>query len=99
MYSQQGTLEVFGASVATGVRVGLHQTFTEALKTIILPGYEKANAELFKQLYETFNQGTVACKYRVQVGREELEFRSQLITLLRFESTGGLHENVRADPQ
>lgn len=58
------TQEIFGASVVIGVKSGLHQTYTEALKSIILPAYEKANSELFKQLYETFNKGTVACKYR-----------------------------------
>lgn len=54
--------EIFGASVAIGVKSGLHQTYTEGLQSIILPAYEKANKELFKQLYETFNNGTVACK-------------------------------------
>lgn len=40
----------------------MHQSYTEALQSIIIPAYEKANSELFKQLYETFNKGTVACK-------------------------------------
>lgn len=59
----QETQEIFGASVAIGVKSGTHQSFTEALQTIIIPAYEKANSELFKQLYETFNKGTVACMY------------------------------------
>lgn len=51
---------MFGSSVATGVKSGMQHVYAESLKTIILPAYEKANAELFKQLYDTFNKGTIA---------------------------------------
>lgn len=57
------TLDVFGGAVANGVRSGLQHTYVETLKSLILPAYEKANAELFKQLYDTFNKGTIACKF------------------------------------
>lgn len=53
-------MEIFGNAVAAGVKAGMQHTYTESLKTIILPAYEKANAELFKQLYDTFNNGTIA---------------------------------------
>lgn len=58
--SFQDMLEIFGSSVAAGVKTGMQHTYAESLKTIILPAYEKANAELFKQLYDTFNKGTIA---------------------------------------
>lgn len=56
-------MNVFGNAVTTGVKSGLQQVYVDSLKSIILPAYEKANAELFKQLYDTFNKGTIACNY------------------------------------
>lgn len=53
-------MEIFGSSVSAAVRAGMQQTYAESMKTFILPAYEKANAELFKQLYDTFNKGTIA---------------------------------------
>lgn len=55
-------MDVFGNAVVSGVKGGLQHTYVESLRSIILPAYEKANAELFKQLYDTFNKGTIACK-------------------------------------
>lgn len=59
-------MDVFGHSVVNGIKAGLQQTYIESMRSIILPAYEKANAELFKQLYDTFNKGTIACKYRLK---------------------------------
>lgn len=50
--------------MAIGVKTGLQQAYIEGLQKIILPAYERANSELFKQLYEAFNKGTIACKYK-----------------------------------
>ena len=57
----QETMDFFGHSVVNGVKGGLQQTYIESMRSIVLPAYEKANAELFKQLYDTFNKGTIAC--------------------------------------
>lgn len=56
---------MFGNAVANGIRSGLKQTYVESMKSFILPAYEKANAELFKQLHDTFNKGTIGCKYPI----------------------------------
>lgn len=61
-------MDIFGHSVVNGIKAGLQQTYIESMRSIILPAYEKANAELFKQLYDTFNKGTIACKYRFKIG-------------------------------
>lgn len=55
-------MEVFGSSVTNAVRNGMHHVYADTLKTIIIPAYDKANNELFKQLYDTFNKGTMGCK-------------------------------------
>lgn len=58
-------MDVFGNAVVNGIKTGLQQTYVESMRSIILPAYEKANAELFKQLYDTFNKGTIACNNNV----------------------------------
>lgn len=60
-------MDIFGHSVTNGVKNCLQQTYIESMRSVILPAYEKANAELFKQLYDTFNKGTIACNYRFSV--------------------------------
>lgn len=59
-------MDIFGHAVVNGIKGGLQQTYIESMRSIILPAYEKANAELFKQLYDTFNKGTIACEYRLK---------------------------------
>lgn len=63
----QDTLDMFGNAVVSGVKGGLQQTYIESMRSIVLPAYEKANAELFKQLYDTFNKGTIACKIHFDI--------------------------------
>ncbi|XP_055296288.1 enhancer of mRNA-decapping protein 4 homolog isoform X3 [Sitodiplosis mosellana] len=54
------TMDIFGHSVVNGIKGGLQETYIQSMRSIVLPAYEKANAELFKQLYDTFNKGTIA---------------------------------------
>ncbi|XP_031617309.1 enhancer of mRNA-decapping protein 4 homolog isoform X2 [Contarinia nasturtii] len=54
------TSDIFGHAVVNGIKSGLQQIYIESMRSVILPAYEKANAELFKQLYDTFNKGTIA---------------------------------------
>lgn len=93
---------MFGNSVVNGVRSGLQQTYVETLKSFILPAYEKANAELFKQLYDTFNKGTIACKYhkffKSKFSIFFLTF-SFHIHFFRHKSIVIVHKSVRANSQ
>lgn len=63
----QELLDVFGHAAVNGIKSGLQQTYSDSMRSIILPAYERANAELFKQLYDTFNKGTVACKFKILI--------------------------------
>lgn len=67
-----------------GVRTGLQQTYIDALKKIILPAYEKANAELFKQLHETFHNGTIAFGEKLNAYTKMYEpIHSEILNLMR----------------
>ena len=55
-------MEIFGHAVVNGVKTGLLQTYSDSMTSVVLPAYEKANAELFRQLYDLFTKGTIACK-------------------------------------
>lgn len=76
----QDTLDVFGNAVVSGIKGGLQHTYVESMRSIILPAYEKANAELFKQLYDTFNKGTIACECQSNI----FTFFSQILAKNSF---------------
>lgn len=97
----QELLDVFGHAAVNGIKSGLQQTYSDSMRSIILPAYERANAELFKQLYDTFNKGTVACKFKILINFPYLcmHFISFLFySFFRHKSIGELHQNVRANP-
>lgn len=56
-------METFGNAILIGVQTAFHKTYTESLKKILIPAYEKSSEEMFKQIQEVFLQGTKSCKY------------------------------------
>lgn len=61
----QASMETFGNAVVVGVQAGLQKTYTDTLKTTILPSYERTTEELFRQIQTIFLQGTKSCKLTV----------------------------------
>ncbi|KAJ6649871.1 Enhancer of mRNA-decapping protein 4 like [Pseudolycoriella hygida] len=58
MSSSKASMEAFGNSVALGVQAGLQKTYTDSLKTTIIPSFERTSEELFRQIQTIFLQGT-----------------------------------------
>lgn len=56
------TMEVFGNAVLMGVQTGLQKTYAESMRGTLIPAYEKASGEMFKQVQEVFMNGTKACE-------------------------------------
>lgn len=55
-------MDAFGNAVVIGIQAGLQKTYTDTLKTTIIPSYERTTEELFRQIQSTFLQGTKSCK-------------------------------------
>lgn len=55
-------METFGNAVVVGIQSGLQKTYSETLKTTIIPSYERTSEELFRQIQSIFMQGTKSCK-------------------------------------
>lgn len=55
-------MEVFSNSILMGVQTSFQKTYTDAMKTILIPAYEKSSAEMFKRIQDVFMEGTKACK-------------------------------------
>lgn len=60
--SNKSTLEVFGNAVMLGVQASVQKTYGDTVRTTLIPAYEKASGELFKQVAEVFVNGTKACE-------------------------------------
>ena len=59
----QSTMDLFGNSVLLGVHAALQKTYTDTLKTTLIPAYEKSSEAMFKQIQDVFIQGTKACEF------------------------------------
>lgn len=59
------TMEVFGNAVLLGVQASLQKTYADTMRGTLIPAYEKASGEMFKQVQDVFVNGTKACEYRV----------------------------------
>lgn len=59
--ANKNTLEVFGNAVMLGVQASLQKTYADTMKGTLVPAYEKASGEMFKQVQEVFVNGTKAC--------------------------------------
>lgn len=67
-------METFSNAVLIGVQTGFHKTYTESLKKVLIPAYEKSSEEMFKQIQEVFLQGTKSCKYKKKKQRNSLSY-------------------------
>lgn len=57
-------MEAFGNAAVVGIQAGLQKTYIDALKTTIIPSYERTTEELFRQIQSIFLQGTKSCKLK-----------------------------------
>lgn len=55
-------METFANAILLGVQTSFQKIYTESMKTILIPAYEKSSQEMFKQIQEVFMEGTKACK-------------------------------------
>lgn len=61
--SIQNTMEVFGHSIVQGVQASLQHVFTQSVSIALIPAYERASTEMFKQIQEAFVNGTKSCAF------------------------------------
>lgn len=61
--TSKGTMEVFGNAVLLGVQASLQKTYSDTMRGTLIPAYEKASGEMFKQVQDVFMNGTKACEY------------------------------------
>lgn len=59
----QNTMEVFGQSIVRGVQASLQHVFTQSVSVALIPAYEKASTEMFKQIQDAFVNGTKSCEF------------------------------------
>lgn len=77
-------MEIFGHAVAQGVHSGIQRTYTETMKSYVLPAYEKANAELFKQLHDLFSKGAIGFTKQLSTYTQMYEpIHNELLNLMR----------------
>ena len=57
----QGLSEVIGGAVASSLQRVIMTRYEEAFKATVLPGFEKACQEMFRQIDDAFRRGTTEC--------------------------------------
>lgn len=55
-------MNTLGSTVFTAIQSGLQKNFTEAMRTIVVPTYEKTSEELLRQVQGIFVKGTKSCE-------------------------------------
>lgn len=61
--TNQNLMESFAAAIRSGVQHTVQVTFIEQINTMIIPAYERATKEMFKQTNEMFQKGVNNCEY------------------------------------
>ncbi len=62
LLSSQGLSEAVGGAVGVSLQRLITARYDEVFKGIVLPGFEKACQELFRQIDEAFRRGTSECE-------------------------------------
>lgn len=60
--NSKATMEAFGNAVMLAVQATLQKTYADTMKDTLVPAYERASGEMFRQVQEVFLNGTKACK-------------------------------------
>lgn len=58
----QGLSEMIGGAVASSLQRVIMTRYEEAFKATVLPGFEKACQEMFRQIDDAFRRGTTECE-------------------------------------
>ena len=61
----QGFPEAIGNAVARALQRTIQNTYEEVFRTAVLPSFEKACQEMFRQVDEAFRRGTTECESTV----------------------------------
>ncbi len=58
----QGLSEAVGGAVGVALQRVVTTRYDEVFKNVVLPGFEKACQEMFRQMDDAFRRGTTECK-------------------------------------
>lgn len=61
--TNKSLMESFAAAIRSGVQHTVQVTFMEQINKLIIPAYERASKEMFKQTNEMFQKGVTNCEY------------------------------------
>lgn len=71
--TNKSLMESFAAAIRSGVQHTVQVTFMEQINKLIVPAYERATKEMFKQTNDMFQKGVVNCEWGQGVGRVGVE--------------------------
>lgn len=99
--SNKSLLETFANSVRAGVHQTVHNVFTEQVTKAIIPAYERASKEIFKQMNETFQKGVTSCKLMMTgkgLRNERWLYHCGFLCSFycRFQTSAFLHDSIPA---